>query len=53
MHRLDIGMIGGIRQHPCDDTALLGHLQTLVDAELFKTGRHVQPSLPVFAMAKL
>src|SRR5262249_24758200 len=37
---LDSGMIRRFGQHPCDDPALLGHLQTLVEAELFKPRDH-------------
>src|SRR5690242_9983290 len=38
--RLDIGVIGRVRQHACDDAALLGHLQTLVEAKLFEPRGH-------------
>src|SRR5579872_2139097 len=40
MDRFDVRMIGGFRQHARDDATLLGHLETLVDAQLFDTGRH-------------
>src|SRR5579884_2514390 len=36
VHLLDVGVVGGIRKHPRDDAALLGHLQTLVEAELLE-----------------
>src|ERR1700730_4148264 len=41
---LDIGMIGRVRQHACDDAALLGHLQALIKTELFEPRGHPYPS---------
>src|SRR3546814_9224306 len=33
MQRLDIGMIGGLAQHPRDDATLFGHSQALLRSE--------------------
>src|SRR3546814_8401425 len=35
MQRLDIGMIGGLAQHPRDDATLFGHSQALLVAKGF------------------
>ena len=45
VHGLDIGMIDGLRQHACDHTALLSHLEPLVYANPFEM-RHHASSMP-------
>src|SRR5216684_933220 len=37
---LDIGVIGRVREHAHDDTALLGHLQALIETKLFEPRGH-------------
>src|SRR5579859_3222599 len=40
VHALDIGVVGGIREHAGDDPPLLRHLETLVVAQLFQARWH-------------